>query len=109
MDIDIRTRKTSLNDRLRENVDHHFAKVGKQVSSLTTLHLELRAEQNPSIADDKVVEARLHLKGTVLRAQAASADMAHSIELASEKLSRQVKRYNEKRRNHRGADPAQAA
>ncbi len=102
MEIEIRTRKTKLTDQLRGSIDRHFEKVGKQVSPLTTLHIELRAEQNPAIADDMVAEVRLHLKGTVLRAHAASADMAYSTELASEKLLRQVKKYNEKRRNHHG-------
>ncbi len=100
LDIEIRTRKTKLTDQLQESIDRHFEKVDKQVSPLTTLHIELRAEQNPAIADGMIADVRLHLKGTVLRAHASSADMAYSTELVSEKLSRQVKKYNEKRRNH---------
>jgi putative sigma-54 modulation protein len=63
------------------------------------LELELMEERNPSIADDKVVEAALHLKpGTTLRAREGSPDFKHSIDLLSDKLARQVKSHREKRR-----------
>lgn len=101
MEIEIRARNVQLTDQLRSDVDRHFGKVGKKVSPLATLHVELRAERNPAIADDKVAEARLHLKGAVLRAQGASADMTHAVELSADKLSKQVERYLDRRRNHR--------
>lgn len=109
MDIDIRVRNTQLTDQIRAQTDKHFRKVARQVTPLARLHLELRGERNPAIADNKVAEATLHLKGAVLRAQQASADMAHSIEQVAEKMSRQVKRYSEKRHSRNAANRVKAA
>ena len=49
-----------------------FSRVGKQVSELAVLDIELSEERNPSIADSQVAAATLHLKGVTLRAREAS-------------------------------------
>jgi putative sigma-54 modulation protein len=99
--IEIRARNTEVTDALRRDVERQFEKVSKQVSDLARLEVELREERNPAIADGKVVEATLHLKGTTLRAREGSADLAHSVVLVAEKLARQVKRHRDKRRRRR--------
>jgi putative sigma-54 modulation protein len=101
MRTEIRARNTTVTDNLRAHVDKCFAKVGKQVSELARLELELMEEKNPAIADGKVAEATLHLKGITLRAREASTDLRHSIDLVADKLSRQVKRHRDKRRARR--------
>ena len=102
MRIEIRGRNVEVTDELREHVTKRFARVGRQVSELATLEVELSAERNPSIADSQIAEATLHLKGVTLRAREASADLMHSVDLCADKLARQVKRHREKRRNRRG-------
>jgi putative sigma-54 modulation protein len=99
--IEIRSRNCTVTDGLRREIDKHFGKVGKQVSELATLEVELLEERNPSIANGKVVEATLHLKGTTLRARDSSADITQSIDLVADKLARQVKRHRDKRRRRR--------
>ncbi len=44
-------------DELREHVDKRFARIGRQVSELATLDVELMEERNPSIRDSQVAEA----------------------------------------------------
>jgi putative sigma-54 modulation protein len=99
--IDIRARNTAVTDNLRAHVEKCFGKVSKQVSELARLDLELMEEKNPAIADGKIAEATLHLKGTTLRARESSTDLRHSIDLVAEKLARQVKRHRDKRRARR--------
>jgi putative sigma-54 modulation protein len=99
--IEIRTRNTAVTDILREQVEERFAKVARQVSDLATLDLELRQERNPAIADGKVAEATLHLKGATLRASESSPDLAHSIDLCADKLARQIERHKARRRRRR--------
>jgi putative sigma-54 modulation protein len=99
--IEIRARNTAVTDALRREVETHFEKVSKQVSEFATLEVELLEERNPAIADGKIAEATLHLKGTTLRAREASADLVHSIDLVANKLARQVKRHRDKRRRRR--------
>ena len=98
MRIDVRGVNVEVSDELREAVTSRFRRVGKQVSDLATLEVELRQERNPRIADRMVAEATLALKGVTLRAQEASPDMLHSIHELAEDIRRQVKRHREKRR-----------
>ena len=98
MRIQVRGRNTEVTEELREAVEKRFARVGKQVSGLATLEVELSEERNPAIADRHVAEGTLHLKGATLRAREASPDMLHSIHELAEDLRRQVKRHREKRR-----------
>jgi putative sigma-54 modulation protein len=96
--IEIRGRNVEVTEELREAVTSRFARVGKQVSELATLEVELSQERNPSIADRYVAEATLALKGVTLRAKEASPELLHSIHELAEDIRRQVKRHREKRR-----------
>ena len=98
MRIEIKGRHTEVTDDLREAIEKRFARVGRQVSDLAQLEIELSEERNPSIAYRYVAEATLHLKGVTLRAHEASPDMLHSIHEIAEDVRRQVKRHREKRR-----------
>ena len=98
MRIEVRGRNTEITDDLRDHVSKRFARVGRQISELATLEIELSEERNPSISDRMVAEATLHLKGVTLRAREASPEMLHSIHALAEDIRRQVKRHREKRR-----------
>jgi putative sigma-54 modulation protein len=107
MRIEIKGRNLTVGDELRRRVEKKFAKIGRQVSPLAELEIELKEERNPSIREACVAEATLHLKGTTLRASERSDDMTHTINLLAEDLQRQVKRHRDKRRGRRGAASAQ--
>jgi putative sigma-54 modulation protein len=96
--IEVRGRNTEVTDELRRHVEKRFARIGRQVSELAVLRVELQEERNPSISDSQVAEATLHLKRMTLRAREASPEMLHSIHETAEDLRRQVKRHREKRR-----------
>jgi putative sigma-54 modulation protein len=101
MRIEVKGRNTEVTDELRARVERRFAKVGRQVSSLAHMEVELSEERNPSIRESQVAEVTLHLKGVTLRAGDRSDSMVHSINLVSEELARQVKRHRDKRRRRR--------
>jgi putative sigma-54 modulation protein len=96
--IEVRGRNTEVTEELRGHVEKRFDRIGKQVSDLAVLEVELKEERNPSISDSQVAEATLHLKRVTLRAREASPEMLHSIHEVAEDLRRQVKRHREKRR-----------
>ena len=98
MRIEVKGRRTEVTDELRGQVEKRFARVGRQVSDLAILEVELSEERNPSIAASQVAEATLKLKGVTLRAREASPEMLHSIRAVAEDLRRQVKRHRELRR-----------
>jgi putative sigma-54 modulation protein len=87
-------------------LEKKLAKVGRQVSPLAVLEVELSEERNRATGDSQVAEAALHLKGTTLRAKERSNDMGHSINLLADDLARQVKRHRDKRRGRREAQKA---
>ena len=98
MRIEVRGRNTEVTEELRDAIEKRFARVGRQVSDLATLEVELTEERNPSISDSQIAEATLFLKGATLRAREASPEMLHSIHKLAEDIRRQVKRHREKRR-----------
>jgi putative sigma-54 modulation protein len=98
MRIEVRGRNVEVTDELRGHVVKRFRRIGKQVSELATLDVEIYEERNPSIADSQVAEATLHVKGVTLRAKEASPEMAHTIHHLAEDIRRQVKKHRELRR-----------
>jgi putative sigma-54 modulation protein len=98
MRIEVRGKNVEVTNELRQAVVQRFARVGKQVSELAMLEVELCEERNPRIADKMVAEATLGLKGVTLRAKEASPDMLHSIHELAEDIRRQVKKHRDKRR-----------
>ena len=107
MRIEVKGRNIPVSEDLRELVQRRFRVIGRQVSELAELEVEVFHEQNPSIAESQVAEATLHLKGVTLRARHASRDLKHSLCVVSDELAVQVKRHREKRRRRREArEPA---
>ncbi len=98
MRIDVKGRNTEVTDELRARIEKRFAKVGRQVSPLALMEVELSEERNPAIADSQIAEANLHLKGVTLRARERSPEMLHSIKALAEDMRRQVKRHRDQRR-----------
>lgn len=113
MQFQVKGRNIDVTEALRSYAEEKLLKLGKHLNSASTMELEFFVEKNPSIADNQVAEATIFTKGPVLRAKGASADMYASIDLVSDKLSRQVKKYRSKLVSHnshvRGSLPAEAA
>jgi len=106
MQIEVKGRNVPVSDELREYVTRRFDKVGKQVSELAVLQVEVFEERNPANPDSQVAEATLRLKGVTLRARDASRDHKHAINLVADEMTRQVKRHRDKRRKRREARAA---
>jgi putative sigma-54 modulation protein len=98
MRIEVTGRNVEVTGELQDAVVSRFKRVGRQVSELAALEIELRQEKNPRIANKMVAEATLRLKGVTLRAEEATPDMLHSIHELAEDIRRQVKKHREKRR-----------
>jgi putative sigma-54 modulation protein len=103
MRIEIKGRNIPVSEDLREHVERKFRVIGRQVSELAELEVEVFQEHNPSIPECYVAEATLHLKGVTLRACHSDRDLKHSVHVVAEELAVQVKRHREKRRKRRDA------
>ena len=106
MRIEIKARKVAVSDDLRNRIEKRFEKIGRQVSELAELEVELSEERNPRVADSQVAEATLRVKGTTLRARESASTMVHAVNECADDLARQVKRHRDKKRGRREARPA---
>src|SRR5262249_13840276 len=109
MRIAIKGRGVDVSDEVREKVQKRFEKIGRQVSELAQIDIELSEEKNPSIRESMVVEATLYLKGVTLRSCTKAANLVAAVTECAEDLARQVKRRGDKRRNRRVARAQPAA
>src|SRR5947209_20120108 len=108
MRIDVKGRNCTVGDELRERITKRFEKIGRQVSPLAELQVELSEERNPSIRDSQIVEANLRLKGVTLRARAAADNTPHAVNVAADELARQVQRHRDQPRARRAAGKLEA-
>jgi putative sigma-54 modulation protein len=103
MRIDVKGRNFAVSEEIQEKVEKRFGKIGKQVSSLAQMDIELSEERNPSIRESCVAEATLYLKGVTLRSKTSADNMATAVSDCADELSRQVKKHRDKRRSRRPA------
>ena len=101
MQVEVKGRNLQVTDELRALCAKRFDTIGKQVSELAVLQVELFQERNPANPIRNVAEVTLHLKGTTLRAREAAREMPHAINLVAEDVARQVKRHRDKRSGRR--------
>jgi putative sigma-54 modulation protein len=100
--IEVRGRNTAVTDTLRRHVEERFtARIGKQVSELAELDVEVLTERSRADGEVQVAEATLRLKGVTLRARESSGHVEHSVDMVADKIARQVKRHRDKRRGRR--------
>jgi putative sigma-54 modulation protein len=100
--IEVRGRNVAITDTLRRHIEDRFtARIGKQVSELAQLDVELLTERSRANGEVQVAEATLRLKGVTLRARESSSQAEHSVDMVADKIARQVKRHRDKRRGRR--------
>lgn len=74
-----------------------LSKLDRRLHELTLVDLTLSRERNPSIADDHVVDAVVHMKGTDVKVREAAPTYEAAIDKLVDTLKRQIERYRDKR------------
>ena len=97
MRLEVKGRNVEINDSIRRYAEEKLERIEKQLPEPTQIEVELTLETNPSIAEDHIAEATVWTKGSTLRVRESSSAFETSIDLLSDKLERQVKKYREKR------------
>lgn len=97
MQLHVKGKNLEVNDSIRSYAERKLQKLERRVHPTTVVELELAVEKNPSIADSQVAEATVHVKGGILRAREAAADMKAAIDELADKLVRQVADRHDKR------------
>ncbi len=103
MEIIVTGRKTSVTPSLKEYVDE---KIGRALEvfddGVIAVDVVLRTEKNPAIANNSICEVTVNAKGAVIRVVESETDMYAAIDVASDKVTRQLRKYKTKVVERRG-------
>ncbi len=97
MQIRVTGRHMPVTDAIREYAEEKISKVSKvHDREEMVVDVVLRVEKNPANKNRDVAEVTARVKGVVVRAEEAAPDMYAAIDLVSEKLERQMRKYKTK-------------
>lgn len=104
MKLIIKGRRMAVTDAIHTYAEEKIGRVGKILDGdHMTTEVELFVEKNPSIENRQVAEVTVWTKGPVIRAKEAAPDMYAAIDLVSEKLERQFRKYKGKLQDRHSA------
>jgi putative sigma-54 modulation protein len=103
MRIELKGRNVKVPEEVEARIRRAFDVIGKQVSELAVLDVEVRQELSPTVKGRFVVTTELPLKGVTLRARGEGYELKSAVRQAADELEVQVKRHREKRRRRREA------
>jgi putative sigma-54 modulation protein len=109
MQLQVSGRNLDVTEPLREYAERKLARIERHLTEDTRVDLELAIERNRSISANQHAELTVWTRGPVLRAHEYADDMYAAIDLAIDKLDRQVRRYRERRRHWRPHHQAREA
>lgn len=109
MDITVSGRKTTVTDALRAHVDE---KIGGALKVFDiepmTADVVLRYEKNPANPEPAIVEVTVRARGSVIRVAEHGVDMYSAIDLAADKVTRQLRKFKTKVIDNRQQGPSAA-
>lgn len=109
MDIKVSGRKTTVTDALRARVEEKVGEACKVFDiEPMTVDVVLRYEKNPSIPEPAIVEVTVRARGSVIRVAEHGSDMYAAIDTASDKVTRQLRKFKTKVVDHRQQGPSAA-
>jgi putative sigma-54 modulation protein len=97
MNIIIKGRHMSVTEPIHTYAEEKIGRVAKILDhEAMNADVELYVEKNPSIENNQVAEVTVWTKGPVIRAKEAATDMYAAIDLVSEKLEQQFRKFKGK-------------
>lgn len=99
MEISILTRNMELTPRLQEYVERKVEKLDRYLPDVDEARIELRVENTRNANHRQIAQMTVRVRGALLRAEERSNDMFTAIDMALDKLYRQIARYKGKRQD----------
>lgn len=100
MKLVIQGKNIEITDAIREYVSQKVEKAVNHFQQLTTeVDVNLSVARNPRINPKQTAEVTIYANGTVIRAQESSDNLYASVDLVADKISRQLRKYKEKRQD----------
>ena len=103
MEVHVRGNGIAVNDDLRDYVDQRFAKLDRRVSRVVDAKLELRHRHNRVGPDMVTAQITIKTHRNILRAEEDDAEVKVAIDRAVDKLSTRLRRFHERRTDHKPA------
>lgn len=103
MELQIRSNGVKVTNGMREFIDRRMSKLDRLADHVTDATLELRSDKTRTGAEIATAQLTLRTGKHVLRAEAEDAEAAHAVDIAIDKLIRQVRKYNDKRTSRKKA------
>lgn len=99
MNITVNTKNTTLTDAIKDYSEKKVEKIKKYFDDIMDVHVNLDVEKNLHIA-----EIFVNVKGIFLKGIEKSEDMYASIDMAVDKIERQLVKYKEKLKSRKNAE-----
>jgi putative sigma-54 modulation protein len=97
MEVTVKGRHMHVKPAVREYAEEKVGRVAKILNHmLMSAEIELYAERNRSVEKSQVAEVTLYTKGHVIRAKESAHDLYAAIDLVSDKLESQVRKFKSK-------------
>ncbi len=93
MNITVTGRNIAVTDALRTYVDEKLQAATNVFDIPMNAEVVLRVEKNPSNPVPQVVEVTVFVKGAVVRVSEAAADMYVAVDMAADRVSRQLRKF----------------
>ncbi|KAM3099225.1 ribosome hibernation-promoting factor, HPF/YfiA family [Phormidesmis sp. 146-35] len=102
MKLVIQGKNIEITEPIREYVNQKIEKAVSHFQNLTTeVDVHLSVARNPRITPSQIAEVTIYANGAVVRAEEGSESLYASIDMVADKISRQLRKYKEKRYDKR--------
>ncbi|MGA7672176.1 MAG: ribosome-associated translation inhibitor RaiA [Nitrolancea sp.] len=97
MDVQIKTKNIRLTDSLEEYIQRRLQKLDKVNENVIDAKLEVRTERNRSGGEQHVAQLTIATKNSILRSEEKNHDLHTAIDLAVDRMARQIRRFHDKK------------
>jgi len=109
VEITVSARQVDVTSALRDAVEEKIGRLSRYVEGMDRAEVHFSEERNPRIAESQVCEVTLEGHGHVVRCRAAAIDPFAAVDIAEEKLERQLRKLKTRvlQRRHKGPRPVE--
>jgi putative sigma-54 modulation protein len=109
MKLLIQGNNITVTEAIHDYVEQKLEKAVKHFQTITTkVDVHLSVARNARVSDKHKAEVTVYANGTVIRAQEGSENLYASIDLVSDKIARQLRKYKERLHDQKTHVPAKA-
>jgi len=109
VDVQIKSRNLRLTDALQEYIQTRLQRLDKIDQKVTDAKFEIRSERNRTGGEQMVAQFTIATKDAILRTEEKNRDIHVAIDLAIERMERQIRRFRDKRVFYRRRQAQMAA